>query len=85
MMNTNTNITLGTGDSFVMPKTWFVYANVDLVDMEAYAIAKFHYRVLILNVTNSRMILQMKMPQKNGNKMWLMGKKCLMRYYIIYK
>ena len=42
MMNTNTNITLGTGDSFVMSQDpWFVYANVDLVDMEAYAIAKF--------------------------------------------
>ena len=42
MMNTNTNITLGTGDSFVMSQDpWFVYANVDLVDMEASAIAKF--------------------------------------------
>ena len=42
IMNTNTNITLGTGDSFVgVTRSWFVYANVDLVDMEAYAIAKF--------------------------------------------
>jgi adenosylhomocysteine nucleosidase len=41
MMNTNTNITLGTGDSFVMePDEWFAYSNIDLVDMEAYAIAK---------------------------------------------
>ena len=41
LMNTNTNITLGTGDSFVMEHDpWFDYANVDLVDMEAYAIGK---------------------------------------------
>ena len=41
MLNTNTNITLGTGDSFVMePDPWFEYANIDLVDMEAYALAK---------------------------------------------
>ena len=41
MLNTNTNITLGTGDSFVMDHDpWFDYANVDLVDMEAYAIGK---------------------------------------------
>jgi adenosylhomocysteine nucleosidase len=41
MLDTNTNITLGTGDSFVMEyDEWFDYANVDLVDMEAYAIAK---------------------------------------------
>lgn len=41
ILNTNTNITLGTGDSFVMDHDpWFDYANIDLVDMEAYAIAK---------------------------------------------
>ena len=41
LMNTNTNITLGTGDSFVMePDPWFEYASIDLVDMEAYALAK---------------------------------------------
>jgi len=41
LLNTNTNITLGTGDSFVMEHDpWFDYANVDLVDMEGYAIAK---------------------------------------------
>ena len=41
MMNTGSNITLGTGDSFVMAHDpWFDYANVDLVDMEAYALAK---------------------------------------------
>ena len=41
LMNTNTNITLGTGDSFVMSQDpWFVYASIDLVDMEAYALAK---------------------------------------------
>lgn len=40
-MNTGTDITLGTGDSFVMePDPWFDYASVDLVDMEGYAIAK---------------------------------------------
>lgn len=40
--DSSTNITLGTGDSFVTSQDpWFVYANVDLVDMEAYAIAKF--------------------------------------------
>ena len=40
-MYTNTDITLGTGDSFVTePDPWFEYANVDLVDMEGYAIAK---------------------------------------------
>ncbi len=41
LMNTNTNITLGTGDSFVMVHDpCFDDANIDLVDMEAYAIAK---------------------------------------------
>lgn len=41
MLNTNSNITLGTGDSFVMEEDpWFEYASIDLVDMEAYAIAK---------------------------------------------
>jgi len=41
LLNTNSNITLGTGDSFVMEKDpWFDYASIDLVDMEAYAIAK---------------------------------------------
>jgi adenosylhomocysteine nucleosidase len=41
MLNTNSNITLGTGDSFVTEADpWFGYASIDLVDMEAYAIAK---------------------------------------------
>ena len=41
LMHTDSNITLGTGDSFVMEHDpWFDYANVDLVDMEAYAIGK---------------------------------------------
>ena len=36
-----TIITCGSGDSFVQePDAWFEYANIDLVDMEAYAIAK---------------------------------------------
>ena len=40
VLNSGTNITLGTGDSFVSDKDpWFEYANVDLVDMEAYALA----------------------------------------------
>ena len=42
MLNSNTNITLGTGDSFVQePDPWFKYASIDIVDMEAYALAKF--------------------------------------------
>mgnify|MGYP001421363537 CR=1 FL=1 len=41
MLNSNTNITCGTGDSFVTEKDpWFDYSNVDIVDMEAYGIAK---------------------------------------------
>lgn len=41
MLNTGTNITLGTGDSFVQEHDpWFEYANIDIVDMEAYGIAK---------------------------------------------
>jgi len=41
MLDTNTNITLGTGDSFVQETDeWFNYSNIDLVDMEAFAIAK---------------------------------------------
>ena len=41
LMFNHTNITLGTGDSFVMePDPWFDYASIDLVDMEAYALAK---------------------------------------------
>ena len=41
LLNTDTNITLGTGDSFVMDTDpWFDYASIDLVDMEAYAIGK---------------------------------------------
>lgn len=41
MLNSNTNITCGTGDSFVKEADpWFEYANVDIVDMEAYALAR---------------------------------------------
>ena len=41
LLNTETDITLGTGDSFVMDTDpWFDYASIDLVDMEAYALAK---------------------------------------------
>lgn len=41
MLNSNTNITCGTGDSFVTEKDpWFDYSNVDIVDMEAYALAR---------------------------------------------
>tara|TARA_B100000989_G_scaffold290181_1_gene262977 strand:+ start:773 stop:1339 length:567 start_codon:yes stop_codon:yes gene_type:complete len=37
----NSDITLGTGDSFVQDvDPWFRYANVDIVDMEAYSIYK---------------------------------------------
>ena len=40
VLHSNTNITLGTGDNFVSEDDpWFEYANVDLVDMEAYALA----------------------------------------------
>ena len=40
-LNTGSGITLGTGDSFVMEHDpWFDTANVDLVDMEGYALAK---------------------------------------------
>jgi len=40
MLNSGTNITLGTGDSFVNTKDpWFDEAKVDIVDMEAYAMA----------------------------------------------
>ena len=40
-MNTKTGITLGTGDSFIMEHDpWFDTANIDLVDMEGYALAK---------------------------------------------
>jgi adenosylhomocysteine nucleosidase len=39
--NDDMPVTLGTGDSFVMePDPWFNKAEVDVVDMEAYAIAK---------------------------------------------
>lgn len=41
MLDSGTNVTLGTGDSFVQePDNWFDYASVDIVDMEAYGIAK---------------------------------------------
>ena len=40
-LDSGTDVTLGTGDSFVQDKdSWFNYANVDIVDMEAYGIAK---------------------------------------------
>jgi adenosylhomocysteine nucleosidase len=40
-LGTGTNVTLGSGDSFVQePDPWFEYASVDIVDMEAYGIAK---------------------------------------------
>ena len=43
-LGVGTNITLGTGDSFVSePDPWFDYASIDLVDMEGYAIAKSAY------------------------------------------
>ena len=42
MLNTGTDVTLGTGDSFVQGyDPWFGYANIDIVDMEAYALAKY--------------------------------------------
>ncbi len=42
LLDSSTNVTLGTGDSFVQePDTWFDYANIDIVDMEAFALAKF--------------------------------------------
>ena len=41
LLETGTDITLGTGDSFVTEKDeWFDYSSVDIVDMEAYSIAK---------------------------------------------
>ena len=41
LIPTASDITLGTGDSFVMAHDpWFDYAHVDLVDMEGYALAK---------------------------------------------
>lgn len=40
MLHSNTDITLGTGDSFVSEHDpWFEYANIDIVDMEGYALA----------------------------------------------
>jgi len=40
-LDNDTDITLGTGDSFVMEHDpWFEIANIDLVDMEGYALAK---------------------------------------------
>ena len=41
MLNSDTNITLGSGDSFVQaPDQWYAEAQIDIVDMEAYGIAK---------------------------------------------
>ena len=41
ILNSGTDITIGTGDSFVMrPDEWFRYSSVDIVDMECYSIAK---------------------------------------------
>lgn len=48
VLDANEQIVLGTGDSFVTkPDPWFNTVGIDLVDMEAYAIAKVcqHYRV----------------------------------------
>ena len=40
ILNSGTNITLGTGDSFVnTDDPWFKYADIDIVDMEGYALA----------------------------------------------
>ena len=45
MLGTNTDVTLGSGDSFVQESDdWFKYANIDIVDMEAYGIAKVSAR-----------------------------------------
>ena len=42
LLNSNTDITLGTGDSFVQePDPWFEYSSIDIVDMEGYALAKY--------------------------------------------
>ena len=42
MLDAGTNVTLGTGDSFVQqPDPWFEYSNIDIVDMEAYPLAKY--------------------------------------------
>ena len=41
VLNSGTSITCGTGDSFVQQQDpWFEYASIDIVDMEAYALAK---------------------------------------------
>ena len=40
-LNNGTDITLGSGDSFVnCVDDWFDYSNIDIVDMEAYSICK---------------------------------------------
>lgn len=40
ILNSGSNITLGTGDSFVnTDDPWFKYADIDVVDMEGYALA----------------------------------------------
>lgn len=41
ILDTGTDIILGTGDSFVQQsEAWYIEKNIDIVDMEAYAIAK---------------------------------------------
>ena len=41
VLDTKNQITLGTGDSFVQQlEDWFIEKNIDIVDMEAYSIAK---------------------------------------------
>lgn len=41
MLDSGSDITIGTGDSFVRrPDEWFDYSSVDIVDMECYSIAK---------------------------------------------
>lgn len=80
MLHSNSSITLGTGDSFVSEDDpWFEYANVDLVDMEAYALAvvcakmgvKFRCFKYVSDNANENSKNDWKSSFKSAQKDWL--------------
>lgn len=87
ILNSGTNITLGTGDSFVnTDDPWFKYADIDIVDMEGYALAtvcaklsvKFRCFKYISDNADENAVTDWESSLKNGEiafQNWLQNQK----------
>ena len=87
ILNSHTNITLGTGDSFVnTDDPWFKYANIDIVDMEGYALAvvcaklhvKFRCFKYVSDNADENAAIEWEKSLKNGEiafQNWLQNQK----------